>query len=271
VTTVAAENAVLPSLSGGLYAFFFDVDGTLAAIQPRPDEAFIPESVRQTLQALYRLSHGALALVSGRPIHELDRLAAPLHAPAAGVHGAERRDASGELHRLSLPASLGQELSDTLHKAMAQWPGTQLETKGMAFALHYRRAEQYEDDVMQLAEKLVARYPELALQPGKCVVEIKPQGVDKGAAIQTFMGEAPFAGRIPVFIGDDLTDEKGFLAVNALQGISVKVGKGSSQARYRLHGVNEVHAWLEQIKLQLEQDETTSVRSQGYESLSGRI
>ena len=141
----------------------------------------------------------------------------------------------------------------------------------MAFALHYRRAVQYEDEVMQLAYSLVERFPTLALQPGKCVVEIKPQGVDKGAAIQTFMGEAPFAGRIPVFIGDDLTDEKGFLAVNALQGISVKVGEGSSQARYRLKGVNEVHAWLEQIKLQLEQDKTTSVRSQGYESLSGRI
>ena len=271
MTPVAANNEQLPSLSGGLYAFFFDVDGTLAAIQSRPDEAFIPEPVRQTLQSLYTLSNGALALVPGRPIHELDMLAAPLRAPAAGVHGAERRGADGELHRVSLPASMGQELSAALHTAMAKWPGTQLETKGMAFALHYRRAVQYEDEVMQLAYSLVERFPTLALQPGKCVVEIKPQGVDKGAAIQTFMGEAPFAGRIPVFIGDDLTDEKGFLAVNALQGISVKVGEGSSQARYRLKGVNEVHAWLEQIKLQLEQDKTTSVRSQGYESLSGRI
>lgn len=271
MTTVAAEQQVFPSLSGGLYAFFFDVDGTLAAIQSRPDEAFIPDTVRDTLQTLSRLSNGALALVSGRPIHELDMLAAPLRAPAAGVHGAERRDASGELHRISLPASMGQELSDTLHKAMAQWPGTQLETKGMAFALHYRRAVQYENEVMQLAQALVARFPALALQPGKCVVEIKPQGVDKGEAIKAFMGEAPFAGRIPVFIGDDLTDEKGFRAVNALQGISVKVGEGSSEAQFRLKGVEEVHAWLEQIKLQLDQDKTTSVRSQGYESLSSRI
>ena len=271
MTTVAVVNRALPSLSGGRYAFFFDVDGTLAAIQSRPDDAFIPASVRQTLRALFDLTHGATALISGRPIHELDALVAPLRVPAAGVHGAERRDARGELHRISLPASVGQELSDTLHKALAQWPGTQLETKGMAFALHYRRAVQYENDVMQLAQLLVKRYPMLALQPGKCVVELKPQDVDKGEAIKAFMGEAPFAGCIPVFIGDDLTDEKGFLAVNALRGISVKVGEGSSEAHYRLHGVDEVYAWLEQIKLQLDQDETSSVRSQGYESLSSRI
>ncbi len=93
------------------------------------------------------------------------------------------------------------------------------------------------------------------------MVEIKPLGIDKGAAIGAFMQEAPFIGRIPVFIGDDLTDEKGFLAVNALNGISVKVGEGASQAGYRLKGVSEVYAWLEQITLQLEQDKTTSVRS----------
>lgn len=98
------------------------------------------------------------------------------------------------------------------------------------------------------------RFPALALQPGKCVVELKPQGIDKGAAVREFMQEAPFIGRIPVFVGDDLTDEKGFLAVNAMQGISVKVGEGSSHARYRLSDVEAVWRWLEQLLLQLEHD-----------------
>ncbi|MFS2224826.1 trehalose-phosphatase [Pantoea sp. B65] len=265
------ESDVFPSIGGGLYAFFFDVDGTLAAIKPRPDEVSIPAAVRHNLQAISTLSHGALALISGRPIAQLDALAAPLQVPLAGVHGAERRDARGELHCLTLPAQVVAALDAMLNSSMANWPGTQLETKGMAFALHYRQAMQYESQVLQLAESMVERFPMLALQPGKCVVELKPQGTDKSAAIRAFMQEAPFAGRIPVFIGDDLTDEAGFLVVNAMQGLSVKVGEGSSHARYRLKGVDEVYAWLEQMKLQLDQDKTTSVRSKGYESLSGRI
>ena len=261
MTSVLIEHAPLPALSGGRYAFFFDVDGTLAAIQPRPEDVFIPDSVIASLQQIAILSQGAMALVSGRPVHELEQLAAPLLPPMAGVHGAERRDASGEMHRTTLPTEVEQTLRAMLTEKINGWPGTQLESKGMAFALHYRQAMQYEQPILALAQSVVEQYPALALQPGKCVVEIKPLGIDKGAAIGAFMQEAPFIGRIPVFIGDDLTDEKGFLAVNAMNGISVKVGEGASQAGYRLKGVSEVYAWLEQITLQLEQDKTTSVRS----------
>ncbi|KOC88793.1 trehalose-phosphatase [Winslowiella iniecta] len=248
------ESEGFPSLSGGLYAFFFDVDGTLAAIKPRPDEVSIPASVRRTLQSLSALSHGAVALISGRPVEQLDGLAAPFHAPLAGVHGAERRDATGELHRISLPDEVVKQLHETLSSNINNWPGTQLETKGMAFALHYRQAEHYQPQILQLAESMVKRFPMLALQPGKCVVELKPKGIDKGAAIRAFMQEAPFAGRIPLFIGDDLTDEAGFRVVNAMNGLSVKVGEGSSDARFRLKDVDEVYSWLEQMKLQLDQD-----------------
>ncbi|MFB4354848.1 trehalose-phosphatase [Pantoea sp. BS_4] len=254
MTQTAESNASFPSLSGGLYAFFFDVDGTLAAIQPQPDAAFIPEQVVAELQRLSSLCHGALALISGRPVEQLDALAAPLHAPAAGVHGAERRDAEGKVHRVSLPEETERQLKQMLEAEMAHWPDTQLEAKGMAFALHYRRAMAHEQDILRLAQAAVERFSGLTLQPGKCVVEIKPTGIDKGAAVQAFMQEAPFAGRIPVFIGDDLTDEKGFAAVNAMHGISVKVGEGESQARYRLHDVTDVYAWLERTRLQLEQD-----------------
>jgi trehalose 6-phosphate phosphatase len=254
VTQAVDTSDAFPTLDGGLYAFFFDVDGTLAAIQSRPEAVFIPEQVVDQLQQLSALSQGALALVSGRPIEQLDALAAPWRGPAAGVHGAERRDADGGMQRISLPVEVEQELRTELQNAMALWPGTQLEIKGMAFALHYRQAMQHEQDVMRLAEQSVKRFPGLALQPGKCVVEIKPLGIDKGAAIGDFMQQVPFAGRIPVFIGDDLTDEKGFLAVNAMQGISIKVGEGSTQARYRLNNVEAVYGWLERTLLRLKQD-----------------
>ncbi|CAH6258149.1 trehalose-phosphatase [Pantoea agglomerans] len=254
MTQAADTYARYPTLSSGQYAFFFDVDGTLAAIQSRPEAVFIPEQVIAQLQQLSALSQGALALVSGRPIEQLDALAAPWYGPAAGVHGAERRDAEGNLQRISLPVEVEQSLRTELQDAMASWPGTQLEVKGMAFALHYRQAMQHEQDVMRLAEQSVKRFPGLALQPGKCVVEIKPAGIDKGAAISDFMEQPPFAGRTPVFIGDDLTDEKGFLAVNARQGVSIKVGEGSTQAHYRLHDVDAVYGWLERTLLLSDQD-----------------
>lgn len=254
MTQAADTHARYPTLSGGQYAFFFDVDGTLAAIQSRPEAVFIPEQVIAQLKRLSALSQGALALVSGRPIEQLDALAAPWYGPAAGVHGAERRDAEGNLQRISLPVEVEQSLRAELQDAMASWPGTQLEVKGMAFALHYRQAMQHEQDVMRLAEQSVKRFPGLALQPGKCVVEIKPAGIDKGAAISDFMEQPPFAGRTPVFIGDDLTDEKGFLAVNARQGVSIKVGEGSTQAHYRLHDVDAVYGWLERTLLLSDQD-----------------
>ncbi|MFO6296791.1 trehalose-phosphatase [Rahnella selenatireducens] len=245
------ETPPIPALSGGKYAFFFDVDGTLAEICDEPDTVTIPASVRDNLNTLAMATSGALALISGRPVDQLDQLAAPLKLPAAGVHGAELRDAAGNLHRVTLPEDVALALQKQLEQGMAAMPGTLLEAKGMAFALHYRQAPAYQQQVLKLAESAVAAYPELMLQRGKCVAEIKPRGNDKGSAITAFMQQAPFAGRIPVFIGDDLTDEKGFQVVNALKGISVKVGGGSSHARYRLTRVSDVHQWLESLQRHL--------------------
>ncbi|WP_139356317.1 trehalose-phosphatase [Izhakiella australiensis] len=252
---------VAPVVSLANHAFFFDVDGTLAAIQSRPDEVFIPSSVITCLRKLSAASDNALALVSGRPLSELDALAAPLKLPLAGVHGAERRDAAGSLHRVSLPEEVTTPLAQRLRQALAAMPGTLLETKGMAFALHFRNAPEYAGAIQALAEEMVTQFPQLVLQPGKCVVEIKPEGVNKGAALRQFMQEAPFAGRIPVFVGDDLTDEAGFEVVTALGGYAIKVGDGKTQATHRLANVDAVYAWLEQLTLQLHQDTTLSVRS----------
>lgn len=258
MTTITTDNTAKtpppPIPDGRRYAFFFDVDGTLAEIRPRPDAVAIPPVVRANLQALSAACRGALALVSGRPIEQLDKLTAPLKLPLAGVHGAERRDGKGNLHRVMLPAEAAASLQQTLEHGMAAMPGALLEDKGMAFALHYRQAMPYRQQILALAASAAAQFPQLTLQPGKCVVEIKLRGTDMGAAIGAFMRESPFSGRIPVFIGDDLTDEQGFLAVNAMQGISIKVGEGSGHARYRLKQVADVYRWLEQILLQRKQD-----------------
>ncbi|WP_315709058.1 trehalose-phosphatase [Brenneria uluponensis] len=228
------------------YAFFFDLDGTLAEIKPTPEQVVIPSSVLHTLHALAEYSNGALALVSGRAVSELDNLLAPLTLPLAGVHGAERRDSLGQVHRITLPTGMLQALKERLTIAMSVFPGSKLESKGIAFALHYRQVPEYQQDILILAESLCRAYPQLMLQPGKCVVELKPHGVDKGTAIGAFMQEHPFSGRIPVFIGDDLTDEAGFHQVNTLNGLSIKVGPGETAAHFRLNNVAAVHQWLKQ-------------------------
>ena len=217
--------SVPPALTGN-YAFFFDLDGTLADIQPHPDQVVIPDSTLQALNALAQQQGGAVALISGRSMAELDALTHPWRLPLAGVHGAERRDINGKTYIVSLPTALRDEIAAELTSALEALPGCELESKEMAFALHYRQAPQQQSAVLELAQRIVQRYPLLALQLGKCVVEIKPRGVNKGEAITAFMQEAPFAGREPVFVGDDLTDEAGFSVVNQLQGMSVKVGAG---------------------------------------------
>lgn len=251
-----------PPVLRGNFAFFLDLDGTLAEIKPHPDQVTLPGPVRITLNQLAQQQEGALALISGRSISELDALAAPYHFPLAGVHGAERRDIRDQLHRVTLPEAQAMALAEWLSEHVSALDGSELENKGMAFALHYRQAPQHQQAIEQLAQEAVSRFPGLALQPGKCVVEIKPEGISKGAAVSAFMREAPFQGRQPVFVGDDLTDEAGFEAVNAAGGISVKVGQGETQAHWRLADVADTHLWL----LQIAQLHALTDRREGYES-----
>ena len=245
-----ADLLTAPPVLPGHYAFFFDLDGTLAGIKPHPDQVSIPEAVLQDLHQLSLMNEGALALISGRSMAELDLLASPYHFPLAGVHGAERRDIHDHTHIVSLPDALTQTLQAQLSSALAELPGTELEAKGMAFALHYRQAPQHADAVLALAAEIVSRYPQLALQPGKCVVELKPKGVNKGAAIAAFMVTPPFRGRTPLFMGDDLTDEAGFCVVNQAEGISVKVGPGETIAGWRLANVASVWQWITDVASQ---------------------
>lgn len=228
------------------WALFLDVDGTLLELAERPDAVRVGAAEVALLRALQRAAGGALALVSGRPVADLDALFAPLALPAAGQHGVERRDAAGAVHRHAPSQALRREAA-RLHEFAARHRGLILEDKGNSLALHFRLAPQFGAAAgAALAEAAAALGEGFELLRGKMVVELKPSGRDKGMAITEFMREAPFTGRRPVFVGDDHTDEHGFAVVNRLGGESIKVGAGESVARWRIADARAVRAWLAQ-------------------------
>jgi len=169
----------------------------------------------------------------------------PLKLPIAGQHGAERRDARGKRHRHRFPVEALHRAAAPVRKFVARNEGLIFEDKGASVALHYRLAPQLEAAARSVVEEAArSAGGALEIQRGKMVYELKPAGVDKGNAIAEFMSEAPFAGRLPVFLGDDVTDETGFVAVNRLGGHSVKIGEGESAARWRLADPAAAKSWL---------------------------
>lgn len=238
------KNAGSPPVAQIDWAYFLDVDGTLIEIADSPDAVHVDGALLDLVARLHRAAGGALALVSGRALADLDRRFGALRLPGAGQHGLERRDAAGRL-RTHTPPAAKHAIRAALAPALERHSGLILEDKGLSMALHYRRAPKLAAYVHRLMAKLAAEAgSSLELQKGKYVVEVKPAGVDKGCAIAEYLSEPPFRGRRPVFIGDDFNDEHGFSAVNTLDGISIKVGKGSTCARYRLPDVAAVRIWL---------------------------
>jgi trehalose 6-phosphate phosphatase len=231
-------------------ALFLDFDGTLAPIARRPDEVRTDPRLPATLGRLHRLLDGALAVVSGRPLTEIDAYLSPLTLPGAGAHGVERRDRNGQVRvRAGTPPAYAvQRLSDLA----SQHEGLRVELKPASLALHYREAPGFEDLCLAAARAAIAREPNWVVQRGKCVVELRPRDVTKGRTIEWFMGSAPFAGRLPVFVGDDDADEDGFAVVQAAGGWGVKVGPGATVARLRLDAPGEVLRWLERLAGRLE-------------------
>ncbi len=234
-----------PPPASGDWAYFLDVDGTLMALATSPSGARLSPTMHVVVRALHTRARGALALVSGRALADLDRLFGEPALAAAGQHGLERRGADGQRTCVeTCPQRLDQARTH-LAGLVTRHPGLLVEDKGMSIALHYRGAPRlagYAHRTMRaLALALGGTY---GVQAGKCVVELRPSSFDKGDAIAAFMADAPFRGRVPVFMGDDATDEHGFARVNGLGGHSIKVGAGSTQARWRLRDVDAVQAWL---------------------------
>lgn len=227
------------------WALFLDVDGTLLDLADHPDQVSVSPLLLGIISRLDAHNDGALALISGRPITSLDRLFSPMRFCMAGQHGLERRDYGGLIHRHDMPNGHFREVKDCLYHFAADHPGIIFEDKTSSVAIHYRQAPgllpELEKTVQACMEEI---NDDFHLQAGKMVFEIKPRGKDKGTAIAEFVGESPFNQRMPVFIGDDVTDEDGFNMVNELGGHTIKVGAGETRARWRLGDSSAVQNWL---------------------------
>ena len=234
-------------------ALFLDIDGTLLDIAPRPELVRVPAGLPRLLEALARQHEGALALISGRTLAELDRLFRPWQGAAAGMHGAERRRADGSR------AGAGESTADRtavaalsrlrpqLRTLTQRWPGAWIEDKGRTLALHYRAIPEREAEIRDAAARLMAGESEvLRLIAGKMIVELQPRHRNKGAVISAFLAEPPFRGRHAVFVGDDPTDQDGFAEVNRRGGLSIRVGPETAPtaAAYCLVSPDDVLTWL---------------------------
>lgn len=232
-----------PPLVAPDWALFLDVDGTLLDFADTPGGVRVPAHLPETLIALHQRLDGALALVSGRALAQLDALFAPLVLPAAGLHGLERRNSG--LHAHPRPVALDGVLAAARDLA-AKYPGALVEDKGIALALHWRAAPAAEEPLHEFATSALIELPGYHLLPGNGVVELRPDGTHKGEAVLALLASPPFRGRRPVFVGDDITDEHGFVAVASLGGFGVLVGQRQpSAARYALHDPSQVLAWLD--------------------------
>jgi trehalose 6-phosphate phosphatase len=213
-------------------ALFLDVDGTLVEIKPRPEDVVAEGSLIEILAGLEAAYGGALALVSGRRIDDVDRIFAPRHFAAAGLHGAELRFPDGT--RVAASSAVMDAVRPRILDFVAALDGVWLEDKGATLAVHFRQRPELESRVLAFLGPFAR--DGLVVQEGKMVAELKESRHDKGSAIAAFLAVAPFAGRTPVFVGDDRTDETGFALVNTRGGIAIRVGSAevATQARFRL-------------------------------------
>jgi trehalose 6-phosphate phosphatase len=230
-------------------SLFLDFDGTLVELADTPEAVVVAPGLVDVLAALQKKLEGRLAIVTGRPIEQIDALLAPLKLAVAGVHGAERRGADGSLHYAPAPSMLAMQLC--AQALVAEHPELRLEEKRGALALHYRQAPQLEALVRQQMNKALEQCPGMVLLHGKMVLEVKPAGSTKGTALHDFMEEAPFIGHRPVFAGDDTTDEAGIAYAQQCGGMGLKIGAGPSVALQRLATPQALRAELTQAATSL--------------------
>ena len=225
-------------------ALFIDLDGTLAAIEARPQDV-LPQAWRsRLLRRLNRRLDGRLAVVSGRTLEDVDRILEGAAPAVAAVHGLVRRSADGAVRTAATHPGLRLARRE-LARFAASCPGLAVEDKELGLALHYRRAPDQAAAAIATAER-IARETGLKLQLGEMVAELRTPGPDKGQAVAAFMAEPPFMGATPIFLGDDLTDEDGFGAAEALGGLGVLVGPyRATRALRGLQDVASVRSWLE--------------------------
>ncbi|MCZ3387804.1 MAG: trehalose-phosphatase [Actinomycetia bacterium] len=237
-----------PELSQQPTSLFLDIDGTLVEFESHPDLVRATDGLILLLQSISSALEGAIALISGRPLHDIDRVFQPWQPFAAGGHGAEVRGGAGtRLHRPDSDQLVVARAA--LTDAVAKLPGAWIEDKGYGLALHYREVPQYEGNAAALVERVAAASNgTLEVQRGAYVQELRPAAFDKGLALDELMGQLPFSGRRPVVVGDDHTDEAAFASAHRHGGISVLVGpRDDTVAQYRITDPEAVRGWLTEI------------------------
>jgi trehalose 6-phosphate phosphatase len=229
-------------------ALFLDIDGTLLDIAPVPQAVVVPAPLIETLARLERGLGGAIAFVSGRAVDEIDRLFAPLVLPAAGEHGAEIRIGNEELALADCSESLAK-IRAAAERFAGTRPGVLVEPKQHCIAVHFRLSPERAHEIRRFLAATIAPLPDrFELLPGKMVWEVRPRGVSKGTAIETMLARAPFAGRHPVFAGDDRTDEDGFAAVRRRGGTAIRVGnRVATMDAHHLASPQEFRTWLARL------------------------
>ena len=241
--TPPAPPADLPVDPAG-HALFLDFDGVIAEIAPTPDAVEVPPSRAAIVAAWREASGGAVALVSGREIDDLRSVFPAYDGAISGGHGAETQMPGGPRERAEADIEAARECGDAMEAFAAARPGLLFERKRAGGVLHYRRDPKEERAAWAMVEALLDGRPGLEAQPAKMAVEVKPAGFSKGSVIESLMAREPFRGRTPIYVGDDTTDEAAFRAVNAMGGLSIKVGEGPTEARHAFGSASRLFAWL---------------------------
>src|SRR6202789_816414 len=227
-------------------AVLLDIDGTLLDLAPTPREVWVPPGIAKPLSQWHAKTSGALALVSGRSLNDIDLIFAPEQFPAVGGHGAEMRiSTDNEAVAVHAPP-MDKELKRRLAAIAKSSPGILLEDKGYSLALHYRLAPHAEKAIYEAVSLIRADLPNAAIEvlPGKCVCEIKQAGFDKATGVRELMNHEPFRGRRPIFIGDDVTDESVFAIMPDLGGLAFSVGRRAQGVAGHFDEQRDVREWL---------------------------
>ena len=226
------------------HALFLDFDGVIAEIAPTPDAVEVAPSRAAIIRAWREASGEALALVSGREIDDLRSVFPAYDGAISGGHGAETEMPGGPRENAEADIEAARECGDAMEAFAASRPGLLFERKRAGGVLHYRQDPSLEGPAWAMVEALIEGRDGLEAQPAKMAVEVKPSGFSKGSVIETLMGREPFRGRTPVYVGDDTTDEAAFAVVNAMGGVSIKVGDGTTEASHRAPSGSHLFAWL---------------------------
>lgn len=243
------ELAANPPVDLSKSAILLDIDGTLLDIAPTPHEVRVSPELLKLLQRLSARLNGALAFISGRSLGDIDRIFAPLKFPAVGGHGAEIRPLPDNRSYRQRSAPLDDTLKARFSEIARMGPGIIIEDKDYSIAIHYRLAPQLGGAVMKSVAAICEKWDcnDLDILPGKSVIEIKPRGFNKGTGLRELMASAPFAGRRPFFVGDDVTDEAAFAVLHEFSGVGFSVGGIVPGASFNFDGPKDVRLWLERM------------------------